>query len=130
MAALLVTCTKPSMPITPVLCELHWLPVHLRIQIISCYFSPTVLSMIKLHHTYLNYLNYTIHPGLVCDQLLNSSWLSLNHLGPGATELSLSQLHGYGTHFPIIFVLLHHLRPSKNRLKTHLMQSAYGQDHV
>jgi hypothetical protein len=129
MAARLVTRTKPSDHITPVLFDLHWLPVHLRVQ-----YKLLLLTYRAVNDQAPSYITELLAPynpprsGLrsAAKHLLLES-KSCRSWGDRAFSVAAPRLWN---------ALPHHVRVSsslesfKSVLKTHFMKIAYGQDYV
>ena len=115
-AARLVTRTKPTEHISPILFDLYWLPVNFRIQ------------YKLLHYTYMNSLTFTIFLVPVFVLQIKLSLFNLNHLGHGVIVPSLWQPLVYGTIFPISFASCSSVETFKSLLKKHFFKLAYELD--
>ena len=94
--------------------------------------SHTVPLMDQLRLTSLNLLFHILLLVLVCVQLINIFWLSQKHHGArswGNTAFSVSDPRLWNS-LPIKIRSCSSLASFKSILKTHLMNTAYGQNHV
>jgi len=123
-AARIITCTKSSDHITPVLIQLHWLPVQYRID-----FKNLLLTYKTLHNLAPTYL-YDLLQEYTPSRTLRSSSSGL--LTIPTSRLSTMGARAFSCSAPRLWNSLPpHIRQSdsitsfKSQLKTHLFRLAY-----
>ena len=129
MAARLITRTKPSAHITPILSDLHWVPVHLRIEfkiLLLTYRAingqaPTYITELVVPYTSSRSGLRSADKHLLTEPKTSRSW------GDRAFSVSAPRLWNS---LPIQIRSCSSLASFKSMLKTHLMSIAYGQNHV
>uniref|UniRef100_A0A8C6MCZ5 Reverse transcriptase domain-containing protein n=1 Tax=Nothobranchius furzeri TaxID=105023 RepID=A0A8C6MCZ5_NOTFU len=98
-AARIVTGTPSRNHISPVLKNLHWLPIETRI-----IYKILLLTFKSVHGSTFIYVIYNLLLPLpdLLDPHLHFIWFNLElALPPWGAELSVALLHGSGTHFPL-----------------------------
>ena len=125
MAARLITRTKPSAHITPILFDLHWLPVQLRIEfkiLLLTYravngLAPSYITELVVPYTSTRTGLRSADKHLLTEPKTSRSW------GNRAFSASAPRLWNS---LPIEIRSCSSLCSFKSMLKTHLMHTAYG----
>ena len=124
-AARIITRTKSSDHITPVLMQLHWLPIHQLI-----HYKLLLLTFKALHNQAPPYLSNMLHPYIPPRPLRSSSAallstpsFSLISLGAQAFSCSAPRLWNS---LPLHIRTLDSIDTFKSHLKTHLFKLAYS----
>ena len=118
---------KPRDRVTPVLQELHWLPVAERIAVQVVPDGPQVAAWTHAGlHLGLTDISCRCLLDLHCVLRRLATSSCCGHVDESATGISLSPYHEHGTRLPIELKLLRLATTFRRQLKTFLSQFVYG----